>query len=49
MVKRWAASALIATEKNFRRILGYEYLPISEAKLDELADGREIDTKEEAS
>jgi transposase-like protein len=49
MVKRWAASALIATEKNFRRILGYEYLPILEAKLDELADGENIDRKEKVS
>ncbi len=49
MVKRWAASALIATEKNFRRILGYEYLPILEAKLDELAEAKEIDTKVKVS
>ena len=49
MVKRWAASALTATEKNFRRILGYKYLPILEAKLEELADGKKIDTKEKAS
>ena len=27
MVLRWAASALLATEKNFRRVLGYEAMP----------------------
>ena len=42
MVVRWAASALLATEKNFRRILGYEALPILEAKLSELAGSKEI-------
>lgn len=42
MVLRWAASALLATEKNFRRVLGYEALPILEAKLSELARGKEI-------
>ena len=42
MVRRWAASALLATEKKFRRVLGYEALPILEAKLSELAQGKEI-------
>jgi len=41
MVLRWAASALLA-KKNFRRILGYEALPILEAKLSELARSKEI-------
>jgi hypothetical protein len=26
MVKRWMASALLATEKNFRKIMGYRDL-----------------------
>jgi hypothetical protein len=26
MVKRWVASALLATEKNFRKIMGYRDL-----------------------
>ena len=26
MVKRWAASAFLATEKNFRKIMGYRDL-----------------------
>ncbi|MGH9316744.1 MAG: IS256 family transposase [Thermoanaerobaculia bacterium] len=42
MVLRWAASALLATEKHFRRILGFEYLPILEAKLAEPAQGKSI-------
>ena len=35
MVLRWAASGLLATEKSFRRILGYEQLWILKAFLDE--------------
>jgi len=35
MVLRWAASGLLATEKSFRRILGYEQLWILKAYLDE--------------
>jgi hypothetical protein len=26
MVKRWAAAAFLATEKNFRKIMGHEHL-----------------------
>ncbi|MFQ5917292.1 MAG: IS256 family transposase [Candidatus Binatia bacterium] len=33
MVKRWAAAALLAAEKNFRRILGYRDLWMLEAQL----------------
>ena len=36
MVLRWAASALVSTEKNFRRIQGYQSLPALVAKLAEL-------------
>lgn len=35
MVLRWAASALMATEKKFRRIMGYKQLWILKAYLDE--------------
>lgn len=33
MVLRWCASAMLATEKNFRRIMGYKQLWILQAKL----------------
>jgi len=33
MVKRWMASALLATEKNFRKIMGYRDLWALEAIL----------------
>lgn len=49
MVLRWAASALLATEKNFRRILGYESLPILDARLEELAGMTELVRKEKVS
>ena len=49
MVLRWAASALLATEKNFRRVLGFESLPILEAKLKELALGKDIVREEKVS
>ncbi len=49
MVLRWAASALLATEKNFRRVLGFESLPILEAKLEELALGKNIVREEKVS
>ncbi len=35
MALRWAASAMLATEKNFRRIMGYEHLWILDAYLKE--------------
>ena len=43
MVLRWAASALLATEKNFRRIIGYQSLPILEAKLAEVTENQALD------
>jgi transposase-like protein len=48
MVLRWAASALLSTEKNFRRILGYQSLPILIAKLAEL-ENRQDDAKEKVA
>jgi putative transposase len=33
MVLRWAAAALLATEKNFRRIMGYQDLWMLKAAL----------------
>lgn len=42
MVLRWAASALVATEKNFRRIMGYPSLPILNAKLAEMSEGDDL-------
>jgi len=35
MVLRWAASAMRATEKHFRRIMGHEQLWMLKAYLDE--------------
>lgn len=49
MVLRWAASALLSTEKNFRRILGYQSLPVLIAKLEELIKGQETARKEEVA
>jgi hypothetical protein len=34
MVLRWVAAAFLATEKNFRRILGYRDLWMLKAKLE---------------
>jgi len=41
MVKRWAASSLIAAEKNFRRVMGYRDLWMLEAALREGIDNSE--------
>ncbi len=49
MVLRWAASALVSTEKNFRRILGYQSLPVLEAKLAELASGSSVEQKDKVA
>jgi hypothetical protein len=35
MVQRWVASSFLATEKNFRRIMGYKDLWALKAILDE--------------
>jgi len=45
MVLRWAASAFMATEKKFRRILGYRDLWMLKARLDEMA----VDTQKKAA
>jgi len=42
MVLRWAASALVATEKNFRRIMGYPSMPILNAKLAEMSESDDL-------
>ena len=47
MVFRWAAAAFMATEKSYRRILGYRKLWILKAHLDaateqEVADERKV-------
>lgn len=43
MVLRWAAAAFLATEKSFRRIMGYQELWTLKAVLDEgLWDGKEV-------
>jgi len=39
MVLRWVASALIATEKSFRRIMGHEQLWMLKSHLDNPAEG----------
>jgi transposase-like protein len=49
MVVRWCASALLATEKKFRRIMGHEDLWILEAKLNEWGNGKTIAHQDEAA
>lgn len=46
IVLRWAASGLLATENKFRRILGYQSLPVLEAKLAELTSGTDLPHQE---
>jgi hypothetical protein len=45
MVKRWMASALLATEKNFRRIMGYRDL----WTLDAILNGSKSVTRREVA
>jgi putative transposase len=40
MALRWAAASLVATEKNFRKLLGYKLLWILQAYLDESHEGQ---------
>ena len=40
MALRWAAASLVATEKNFRKLLGYKLLWMLKAYLDEPSDGQ---------
>ena len=42
MVMRWAASALLAAEKKFRRIQGYRDLWMLKAKLEDHLSAEEI-------
>jgi len=45
MVKRWTASAFLATEKNFRKIMGYRYL----WALDAILNGSKSAARQEAA
>jgi transposase-like protein len=40
MALRWAAASLVATEKNFRKLLGYKLLWMLQAYLDQPSDGQ---------
>ncbi len=40
MALRWAAASLVATEKNFRKLLGYKLLWMLQGYLDEPSDGQ---------
>jgi transposase-like protein len=40
MALRWVAASLVATEKNFRKLLGYKLLWMLQAYLDESSDGQ---------
>ena len=42
MVLQWAATVLLATEKQFRRIIGYQEFWTLKAALDEALTGREV-------
>jgi len=42
MVLRWVASALIATEKSFRRIMGHEQLWMLKSQLDNPAESKGV-------
>lgn len=44
MVSRWAATALLATEKNFRKIMGYKDLWMLEASLNAISSAENFDT-----
>jgi len=39
MALRWAASSMVATEKNFRKLTGHKLLWMLQAYLDEPSDG----------
>jgi len=49
MVLRWCASALLATEKKFRKIMGHDDLWILAAKLNELSNTKTIANQDEAA
>jgi transposase-like protein len=45
MALRWAAAGFVETEKNFRRIMGYQQLWILKAALDEPTENQELATE----
>jgi putative transposase len=45
MALRWAAAGLVATEKNFRKLLGYKLLWMLKAYLDESTDGQLVEKR----
>jgi putative transposase len=45
MALRWAAAGLVATEKNFRKLLGYNLLWMLKAYLDESTDGQLVEKR----
>ena len=49
MVLRWCVSALLATEKNFRRIMGHRDLWMLKAKLEDAVNGKTIANQDEAA
>lgn len=49
MVVRWVAASLLDTEKDFRRIMGYQQPWILEAHLDEAANDKKIARKGKAA
>ena len=49
MVKRWVASAFLATEKSFRRVIGYKDLWMLKAALDEDVDNKGVDKTQKAA
>lgn len=48
MVLRWAAAALVATEKKYRRIMGYQQLWMLKAHLDEPRDQQTLEEEKKA-
>jgi len=49
MVLRWCASALLATEKKFRKIMGHDDLWILDAKLKELDNKKNTGNQDQAA
>jgi len=45
MALRWAASSMVATEKNFRKLTGHKLLWMLQAYLDEPSDGQLADKR----
>ena len=53
MAKRWAAAAMLATEKNFRRVMGHKDMwalkAILDGKIEKIVDRREKVPKDAAA